>query len=262
MNPTAVAALVSFTAHRVFTGKRFLALGLLLMIPPCLAGALAMAARVVPGVPFFDGITFALSLYLVLILSAMIYGIGLTSSEIEDGTVGYVFLAACPRWLVALVHVVVTGALLTVLTTASIAATYGLSSISPAGLGEHGPSVIAADALIAWIGLTTYLAWFVLCGYAFKHNVAASIASVVVWEWIVPMIPNRLGAFTVIVNLRVIWLHLVQSGDPGRWFRAQVGYDLPTYGDASMFLSVALALFLALGMVAAMNRSIAGREAG
>ncbi len=263
MSSSAALALIEFTARRVFSGKRLWAAIVLLAIPPLVAALLVALARQRAGTPVhFDGITFNLSLYLTLVLTAMIYGVALTSSEIEDGTAGYVLLGACPRWMVALAHVLVTSPLLAALTTASIAATYGIASISPVGVPERGPSVIATDAFVASVALTVYLAFFVFCGYAFKHNMAVSIGTVLVWEFIMPALPTKFMNYTVVMNTRILWLHLTQQGERGRWFRGVVGFDVPTYAEASMFLSVAAALFLTLGMVAAMNRSLAGREGG
>src|SRR5262245_3772582 len=181
MNRHSLVALVGFTAARLFTGKRFLATGILLMLSPCVAALLALLVPPQADAPrFFDGLTFLLSLRHVLVLTAMIYGIALTSSEIEDGTAGYVMLSACPRWLVALMHVLVTSVVLTALTAASIALTYSVSSMSPVGAPARGGVIIAVDSLVAGIGLTVYLAWFVFCGYAFRHNVAVSIGSITV----------------------------------------------------------------------------------
>ncbi|MBI2931792.1 MAG: hypothetical protein HYY16_09085 [Planctomycetes bacterium] len=258
----AAVALVEFTIRRVFSGKRISATLLLLMVAPAVAGALAALGASRPGVaPFFDQLTFHLSLHITLVLTAMVYGVALTSSEIEDGTAGYLFLTACPRWQVALAHVLVVSPILAILTGASIALTYAAATLSPAGAPMAGPVVILADTLIAWIALTAYLAFFVFCGYAFKRNLAISVGTMLVWEFLLPMIPTKFATLTVTLNTRVLWLYLAQQGERGRWFRHLTGVDLPNYGQASMFLSVVVALFLTLAMITAMNRSVIGREA-
>jgi hypothetical protein len=90
--------------------------------------------------------------------------------------------------------------------------------------------------------------------------VSVSLGAVLVWEFIVPLLPFKLAAYTLAVNTRVLWMHLAQGGTRARWFRNVFGFDLPTYGEASMFVAVAIGLFLTLSMVAVMNRSIEGRD--
>lgn len=257
MNFNATTALITFTMRRVFSGKRIVAAAIVLAVPPLVALLLALFR--IPGI--FDPLMNQLMLHLSLILTAMIYGVALTSSEIEDGTAGYLMLSASPRWLIAIAHVLVTGAILGILATAGIALSYLAASLSPMGVGERAPFAILANGFVAWIGLTTFLSFFVFCGYAFKRSVAVSVASVLVWEFLVTAMPIKLAAFTVTLNLRVLWLHLALNGQRGSHFRSAAGYDLPTYVDASMFVSVTAALFLTLSMIAVMNRSIAGREA-
>jgi hypothetical protein len=71
----------------------------------------------------------------------------------------------------------------------------------------------------------------------------------------------RFASYTVTNNLRALMLALVFDNDPGPWFRYVKNFDLPLYGEASMFLSIVAAVFLTTAMIAAMNRSIEGKEA-
>ncbi len=259
MNVSAAWALVAFTVRRVFAGRRTAALVSLQCAAPALAAVIAILhANGVGREPPFDEIVFHLSLHVTLILTALIYGIALTSSEMEDGTSVYLLLSASPRWLLPVVHVLATSSVLTVVATASIALTYGICML--AGSPGLHPGAIAANALVVWTACTAYLSFIVFCGGAFKHNVSLSIGAVLLWEFIVPILPFKLVAYTVTVNSRVLWMHLAQEGERARWFRNIVGFDLPTYGGAATFVSVVIAVFLTLAMVAAMNRSHAGRE--
>lgn len=261
MKVTSVLALIAFTARRVFAGRRAWATLVVLAVAPLVSLLLALLVREESGAPpFFDGLTFGFLLHVSLLLTALIHGAALTSGELEDGTAGYLLLAGLPRWMIALVHVLVTATVLALLTFFSVAATYLLSTLSPAGSGMRPPGTIAGIAFVAWVGLGVFLAFFVFCGYAFRHNIAVSVASVLLWEFLVAALPIKFAAFTVTMNLRVLWLHFVLQGQRSVWFRNVVGYDLPSYGETSMFLSVTLALFLTLGMAAAMNRSIVARE--
>jgi hypothetical protein len=56
-------------------------------------------------------------------------------------------------------------------------------------------------------------------------------------------------------------LPLVFDGRRGPLYRYVVNFHLPDYGEASMFLSILAGFFLMTAMIAAMNRSIEGKEA-
>jgi len=73
--------------------------------------------------------------------------------------------------------------------------------------------------------------------------------------------PIKFAEFTLTNNLRGMLLPMVFDGRPGPLYKYVRNFHLPTYGEASMFLSILMGLFLVTAMIAAMNRSIEGKEA-
>jgi hypothetical protein len=85
----------------------------------------------------------------------------------------------------------------------------------------------------------------------------------ILWEIVVTFaIPMKFAAYTLTNNLYGLALSLALEGHQGRWFRYRRGYyEIPSYADAALFVSLWLGIFLAAAMVALMNRSIGGKEA-
>jgi hypothetical protein len=199
----------------------------------------------------------------VIYLLSLIYGIALTIGEIEDGTAGYLYLGAVPKWLIVLIQTGVTWIALTAAIFVNVALT-GLA----AGLAEGGLTHLWRDVfgctLVGAAGLLVSLGFYVTCGLVFRNPVtalAASLAPTFFWEILVTQWPIKFASYTVTNNLRGMLLPLVFDGRRGPLYRYVVNFHLPDYGEASMFLSILAGFFLMTAMVAAMNRSIEGKEA-
>ncbi len=256
----AAMGLAAVSARGFWTGKRALVAGLFLLLPPAVVALLAGGSSRADGTELFHGVAFHYTLWFMLYLVSLIYGIAITSGEIEEGTVGYVYLGAVPRWLVVLVQIGVTSFLLTLLTGGSLLLT-GLA----AGLARRGaPSDLGADVagltLIAGGGTLAAVAFYAACGLLFRWPLAVGSAVTFFWEFMFTFFPIKFAGWTLTNNLRVLMLHLVFDGQRPSWYRTR-SYDPPTYAQASMFLSVLVGVFLVTAMVAAMNRSVEGKEA-
>jgi hypothetical protein len=258
----AAAGLALLTLRNLGAGRRGWAALLLLAAGPLLAAGAGLARSADPE-EVFRTVAFHFSGWIAIHLLGVVFGLSLTAGEIEDGTAGYLYLAALPKWAVVLVQVGVAWLALTALLLASLL----LTALATSTAGPM-PGRLLLDAarasLAGGAGLLVVLAWTAACGLTFRTSVGALSAAALplfFWEFLVAHWPIRFAAFTVTNNVRGLLLDLVFDGRRGPLFRYVRNFRLPDYGDAALFLSVLAGVLLAAAMVAAMNRSIEGKEA-
>jgi ABC-type maltose transport system permease subunit len=243
-------------------GKRVFALAILAMTSPALSLLVTVLAPGPEGPPplVFEHFMFILHQYLDLILVSLVYGVSLSSGEIEDGTIGYLVLGAMPRWMVALVQLVVTSAVLAGVMAVGVLAAHLACSLKG---GEPEMALwrsVWSHGVVSLAGLLVYLSFFAACGYAFRRGTAVGVIAVLLWELMATMMPVKFAAYTVTNNLRVLWLYLYRDGVRDPFFNYVHNWELPTYGQASRFLAVLAALLLAAAMAALSRRGLEGRE--
>jgi len=73
-------------------------------VPPFFAGLAAVLGKHAQPAQVFTGFVFEFSLWFVIYLLSLIYGIAMSIGEIEDGTAGYLYLSAVPKWLIVLIQ--------------------------------------------------------------------------------------------------------------------------------------------------------------
>lgn len=257
----ALGGLAWLTLRNFGAGRRTAAAAFLLGLPPALA--LLAALHTQERAPdIFRQIVFYVTLWFVVYLLGVIYGLSFSSGEIEDGTAGYLFLSALPRWLVVLVQAAVATAALGTLLAASLI----LTALGARAAGGPFPTFardVGVCTLTGLAGLVIALGYAMACGFAFRHPRAAMMAAVgpiFFWELLVTWWPMKLAAYTVTNNVRALLKTLLFEGRPGRLFKYVRNFELPEYSEAALFVSALAGLALAAAMVAAMNRSIEGRE--
>lgn len=258
----AIFACARLTLRRIFSVKRRWFIAGLMLLPPLLAMGISVSRTAPLPEDVFFWISFQFTLFLLLILMTLVVGIALTSGEIEDGTIGYLFLGTLPRWLVLLIDLAVATLTVTILLTVVLILTLmaaGVGGGMPQAL-QH-PELLARYALIAGTGVLTYLSFFFFCGYAFRRPIAVSVVITFLWEILFTFMPAKIAAYTVTNNLRALILHLILGGEPHKAYRYARNFDFPDYSQAAMFLSVLIAFFTIASLVAVMNRSLVGREA-
>lgn len=254
---------VGLTLRSLVGGKRAWAAALLVLLPPVVAGLAALFGRKVEPVNLFHGFIFEFSLWFVIYLLSLIYGIALTMGEIEDGTAGYLYLSAVPKWLIVLIQmgvttVALTGALFVNLALTGLAASLGTGEI------PHLWRDVFACTLVGGAGILVALGYYVTCGLIFRSPTTALAGALVptfFWEILMTSWPIKFAGYTITNNLRGMLLPMVFDGRRGPLYRYVRNFHLPDYQEASMFLSILAGLFLVTAMIAAMNRSIEGKEA-
>jgi hypothetical protein len=259
----AVMGFAGLTLRSLTGGKRAWAAALLVLGPPLFVAIAVLFGKNVQPLPLFHGFVFYFSLWFVVYLLALIYGIALSIGEIEDGTAGYLYLSAVPKWMIVLIQMTVTTAALTAALFFNILLT-GLAAGLKTGLLPNLWRDVFSCTLVGGAGILVSLGYYVTCGLIFRTPIgalAAALFSTFFWEILVTTWPIKFAAFTLTNNLRGMLLPMVFDGRRGLLYRYVVNFHLPDYGEASMYLSILAGLFLVTAMVAAMNRSIEGKEA-
>ncbi len=260
----AVLALASLGLRSMFTGRRAVLTAVLISLPPTCAALIGATSQ--GGFDWawaMHGVSLRLVLSSYLIVLTLIHGLSLSSGEIEDGTAVYIHLGILPRWATLLIRFGSTTVLLSILTFAGLA----LSGLAVAVTMNAPAAALLRLAVrysfVASVGIGCYLALFLFCGYAFRRPAAVGISATMLWEIVVTFfMPMRFAAYTLTNNLYGLALSLAMDGHPGRWFRYRRGsYEIPSYSEASLYVSLFLGFFLAAAMIAIMNRSIEGKEA-
>lgn len=257
--PRAAAGVALLTLLALPRGRRGWAALLLLGFGPALAGVTALVSPQTAPTDIFRHVAFYFTDWIALWLLAAVFGLSLTTGEIEEGTAGYVLLAALPKWAVLAVQLAVTAVVLSVLLGASLIVT----ALAAGGIPNFWRS-IASCTLVAGAGLLVALPFAATCGLAFRSPgtaLAAVSLPVIFGEFLVTHWPIRLAAWTVTNNLRALLLDLLFEGHRGPLYRYVKNFRLPEYRDAALFLASMAGIFLATTMIAAMNRPIDGREA-
>ena len=261
----AIFAIFLLALRSFFSGERAWMSVILVWLPPIFALVIGVTAR-----RSFDAewLMHAVSLRMVLgiylLLLALTHGLSISSTDIEEGTSVYLYTGLLPRWGVLFCRFVVTWLLLSLLTLLSLSLTGIVAAVTRGAEDLLRVQELALRyAIPATLGLSCYLAFFVLCGFTFRRPATVSLIISILWEVIVTyMMPMKFATYTITNNLYAIALPVTLGGERGRWFRHVRNYEMAEYGDAILFLCTLLAFLLVGGMVALRNRSLAGKESG
>jgi len=248
----AILGLSLFTLRRIAAGRRWVASGLILALGPALALLILRLRPSADPLETFYSIMIALPTHLSPLLLALTYGIALTTSEVEDGTAGYVVLGALPRWVTAVVQVLVTWVGLSALVALSVVATYAITVATYDGLA---PSLMAEYSLAGAAATLPYLAVVAACGTAFRRGIAVSVALAVIWEAALVRMPVRFAAYTIVNNVRALLI----AHDPavhGPNMDYAQNWAWPSAGEAATLLAVVTAVALAVAGAALSRRSL------
>lgn len=258
----AAMGFVGLTLRSLAGGRRAWAAAFLVLAPPIFAGVAAAFGRHANPLEIFHGFVFEFSLWFVVYLLALIYGIALSIGEIEEGTAGYLYLSAVPKWLILLIQMTVTTLVLTAALFVNVLLT-GLAATLGKGEIPHLWRDVFSCTLVGGAGIAVSLGYYVTCGLIFRTPTGALAAALIptfFWEILMTNWPIKFAEFTLTNNLRGMLLPMVFENRRGPLYKYVRNFHLPDYNEASMFLSLLAGLFLVTAMIAAMNRSIEGKE--
>ncbi len=160
---------------RALAGRRRLLLMVLLAALPAI---IAIVLRLAGGRADVPEIIDALVIRTVLPLVALVIGTAAIGSEIEDGTAVFLLAKPIPRWLTAVVKIVVAS-LLTILLVIPPVLLAG-----PLAAGFDGPTigVTVGYALAATAGAIAYVAGFAALGAITSRALLVGLGYVLLWE--------------------------------------------------------------------------------
>ncbi len=187
-------------------GRRLLAVGVLLIIPPLLALLYALTTAQPDGHKFviqlFDNVT----LPILLPLTAMIFGTSALGSEIEDRTLIYLTLRPVSRLSIALAKWLAAALLTVALIEASLALMNLLGTlndisgtyVTSGGIVKEQASVLAPTLVAGLLGGMAYSAVFLILGrFAPKRGLLIGFVYVLGWEGLAAGLSAALATFSI-----------------------------------------------------------------
>lgn len=171
---TRIRALAELTL-RGLAGRRRLVLMILLAALPAIV---AIILRLAGGRADAPEIIDALVIRTVLPLVALVIGTAAIGSEIEDGTAVFLLVKPIPRWLTALVKIVVASGLTILLVVPPVLLTGPL--VAGFDSGNLGTTLGYAVATMA--GAVAYVAGFVALGAITSRALLVGLGYVLLWE--------------------------------------------------------------------------------
>jgi ABC-2 type transport system permease protein len=201
-----MAAIFLLSLRALGRGRRLLAVGVLLIIPPLLALLYALTTANPDGHKFviqlFDNVT----LPILLPLTAMIFGTSALGSEIEDRTLIYLTLRPVSRLSIALAKWLAAAVLTVVLIEGSLALMNLLGTlndvsrtyVSSVGTVQEQGSVLTPILVAGLLGGMAYSAVFLVLGrFAPKRGLLIGFVYVLGWEGLAAGLSTALATFSV-----------------------------------------------------------------
>jgi ABC-2 type transport system permease protein len=171
---TRVSALAELTL-RALAGRRRL---LLMIALAALPAIVAIILRLAGGRADAPEIIDALVIRTVLPLVALVIGTAAIGSEIDDGTAVFLLVKPIPRWLTALVKILVAAALTLLLVVPPVLLTGPLV----AGFDGANLGTTAGYALATAAGAIAYVSGFVALGAITSRALLVGLGYVLLWE--------------------------------------------------------------------------------
>jgi len=169
-----VGALAELTL-RALAGRRRLLLMILLAALPAIV---AIALRLAGGRGDAPEVIDALVIRTVLPLVALVIGTAAIGSEIEDGTAVFLLIKPIPRWLTALVKIVVASILTILLVVPPVL----LTGVLMGGSDPDGLGTTFAYALATMAGAIAYVSGFAALGAITSRALLVGLGYVLLWE--------------------------------------------------------------------------------
>ncbi|MCI4372457.1 MAG: ABC transporter permease subunit [Thermoplasmata archaeon] len=197
-----LAVIVGMTYRGSFLGGRLWISTLLAGLPPVLLAAFyAYGVTGTDLITGFGNVVVTLILSVQLPLTALILGVGLFRTEIEEDTLPFLTLRTVARPSIVIgKYLGGWAALLTFLLPS-----FGVS-LAIAAAGAQGASFpsgdVAAGLLIVLLGSVTYLAIYLLMGLVTRSAVILGLVYAFLWEFVLPLFPGHLPQITVYYYLR------------------------------------------------------------
>jgi ABC-2 type transport system permease protein len=211
---TGVVAAMAFRA--AFAGRRIVALGLAAAIFPVLV--LAIDAAAFSGLDLLgtsETLFSALFLPVILLLVALVLGVGAFRGELEEDTLVYPLSRTLPRPALAAGKYLgsVAATLFVLLPSAIVAMT--LATVLGSGPTQSSTGLTEAVLLLTTIGSVAYVAIFLVLGLLTRQALVIGLLYGFIWETFISLIAGPVRELTVVYFLRGVGAGLVPGGSLG-----------------------------------------------
>jgi ABC-type transport system involved in multi-copper enzyme maturation permease subunit len=248
-----VYASFTIALRRLLWSKFMLANALLSGIPLGLAAIVTLAlvysgeTKTVAEIhDILQGFLRILYLHFIVFFLANVFGFAVVRQEIEGQTLHYLLLQPVQRWALFLGRFFAYLAIVSATCIGSLWIGYLIFMIPLCGLGEtakdlavagHAWALVKESGVLA-LGLAAYGAIAMLAGSFFKTAMYAIL--LLVWEWVLPYVPQALKEWTVLYYLQSLLPEKAQ--DTGKLF--ELLGDLAGTGRSLLVLSLVVAIAL------------------
>jgi len=197
-----LAVILAMTYRGSLVGGRLWISTLLAALPPVLLAAFFAygvgGADLITG---FGNVVVTLVLSVQLPLTALIIGVGLFRTEIEEDTLTFLTLRTIARPSIVIGKYLGGWAA----TLTFLLPSFGIS-LGVAYAGASGASFpagyVAAGLLLVVVGSVAYLAIYLLLGLVTRSAVVLGLVYAFLWEFVLPLFPGHLPQVTVYYYLR------------------------------------------------------------
>lgn len=264
---TSLWALYLLTFRQHLHGRRWMVLGLLLLLPALLTVVIRVVATDAPRSVTELWMVFLFIPQVLLPLVALVYAAGIITDEQEEQTLTYLLIRPIPRWAIyvtKMATVMTTTGLLTIVSTAvTFAAVHGGGDL---GL----PDALTRFARIAGLHLLAVIVYgslFGLISLLTRRSLVASVIYAVVFEGLLANLEFNIRYLTVIYHTRVLACRLIEFERVqvrGRTTNIaaqlwQLGTDAnlpehPTVVQATLVLGLVVMVTTALGAILVARR--------
>ena len=208
-----VGALFRLTFVQLLRTKRVLLYVTVLLLPLLFSLYVWLGPPSYTETLYLWGIIFVVAyLNFIVPFAALFYGSTLVSPEQEARTLTYLVTRPVPRWLTALVKYVAAAVVCVVGVTLSMLVAYVLLGL------EFGSAPLLENfrywfrlAGVAAASLLVYLALFFFVGMRFRRPVVIGLVLIVLWEWLVGLIPGIIRFATLTHYLRSLAIHATRE---------------------------------------------------
>jgi ABC-2 type transport system permease protein len=230
---SALGVLFSLTLRQYLRGKRLLIIGVLFLLPSCVA---AVVRYYEPNVQLHImefALVFKMIPQVLAPLAALLYASGMVQDEVEEQTLTYLLVRPLPKWAIYLTKLAATLLITAVLTTVFTALTVVVIHVGEPGL--EWSTLIGRMAKIAGVMSLAVVGWCTLFGFIsmiMKRALVAGIVYIILFEGILANQPLVLRKATVMFYFRVLverWVEITRTfqsrtaGTNDQW-----GLDLAT----------------------------------
>jgi ABC-2 type transport system permease protein len=201
---TALWTLYVLTLRQHQHGKRWMVIGILMLLPACLALVMRGTAHNVPSIALEFILAFMFIPQALLPLAALIYASGMIQDEQEEQTITYLLVRPIPKWALYTVKLLATLTVTILLTVVFTVLTYIAIYLGRGGdTWEIASRCLMASCMHA-LAVSAYCCLFGLMSLLIKRILVVGILYIGIFEGLFANLAFGIRLLTVIYYTRII----------------------------------------------------------